>query len=400
MADKLSSKERLLSTINHSEIDHVPFCQKFWQRRYLSNQTDGWRDQFERVTKTTRLGLDDTVGFDIPRTFSPEVKITRRKEVLPGESQAFLFQEYETPKGTLKQIVRQTPDWPHGDNVPIFTDFVVPRGRSKKYLVETMDDVEALSCLFSELSEVQLRKFEDHVNQVTDFARQNELLVECGATLASPEWIDGDSIFLGDALGWLCGLENSVMMAARNPELLHRLLDVISSWSLQSIRLITQFGGCDMVVHRGWYEYYWSPKLYRTFLAPRIKKEVDLAHRAGAKYCYVMTTGITPFLNIFKEMGVDILYGVDPVQGNVDLKEIKETLGDQVCIWGGVNAAVTLTGNKQGVEKAVEDAIRILAPKGGFILGAIDTLYEDTIWDNFVTMIQSWRKVSQQVNCP
>jgi len=392
MTDNLSSKERLLSAINHSETDHVPFCQKFWQRRFLSNQKDGWRDQFERVTKTTRLGLDDTVGFDIPRSFSSEVEITRRKEVLPGESQAFLFQEYKTPKGTLKQIVRQTADWPHGDNIPIFTDYVVPRGRSKKYLVETIDDVEALSCLFSELNEVQLRRFEEHVTQVTDFARKNKVLVECGDTLASPEWIDGDSIFLGDALGWLCGLENSVIMAAKNPELLHRLLDVISTWSLQSIRLITQFGGCDMVVHRGWYEYYWSPKLYRTFLAPRIKKEVDLAHRAGAKYCYIMTTGFKPFLNIFKEMGVDILYGVDPVQGNADLKEIKGVIGDQICIWGGVNSAVTLTGSKQGVTKAVEDSIRILAPKGGFILGAIDTLYEDTNWDNFLTMIQSWRR--------
>lgn len=355
MTDELSSKERLLLAINHSEVDHVPFCQKFWQRRYLSNQADGWRDQFERVTKTTRLGLDDTVGFDIPRTFSPEVKITRRKEVL-RESCSFLFQEYQAPKGTLKQIVRQTTDWPHGDNVLIFTDYVVPRGRSKKYLVETIDDVEALSCLFSELSEVQLRKFEDHVNQVRNFAGRNQVLVECGAMLASPEWIDGDSIFLGDALAWLCGLENSVMLAARNPDLLHRLLDVISSWSLQSIRLITQFGGCDMIVHRGWYEYYWSPKLYRTFLVPRIKKEVDLSHRAGAKYCYVMTTGIKPFLDIFKEMGIDILYGVDPVQGNADLKEIKEKIGGRICIWGGVNSAVTLT------------AIRILAHNGGFIL--------------------------------
>jgi uroporphyrinogen decarboxylase len=392
MTDKLSSKERLLSAINHSEADHVPFCQKFWQRKYLSNHADGWRDQFERIAKTTRLGLDDTVGFDIPRAFSPEVKITRRKETLPGESHAFLFQEYETPKGTLKQIVNQTTDWPHGDNVPIFTDYVVPRGRSKKYLVETIDDVEALSCLFSEPSEVQLRKFEDHVNQVRNFARQNEILVECGATLTNPEWIDGDSIFLGDALGWLCGLENSVIMSVKNPHLLHALLDVISNWSLQSIRLITQFGGCDMIVHRGWYEYYWSPKLFRTFLAPRIRKEVDLAHRAGAKYCYVMTTGIAPLLDIFKEMEIDILYGVDPVQGSADLAKIKDSIRDRICIWGGVNSAVTLTGNTQGVEKAVDYAVRMLAPKGGFILGAIDTLYEDTVWDNFMTMVRTWRR--------
>jgi len=391
MTNRLSSRERLLSAINRSEVDHVPFYQKFWQRGFLSNQEDRWRDQFERVRKTTRLGLEDTVGFEIPKALSPEVRIVRRKETVPGDPDALLFQEYHTPKGTLTQIVRQTKDWPHGDNIPIFTDYVVPRDRSKKYLVETLDDVEALACLFSEPRVDQLRRFEDHANTVRRFAVENELLVECGTNFGS-EWIDGDSIFLGDALHWLCGFENSVILARRNPELMHRLLDVISEWSLRSIRLISQVGGCDVVVHRGWYECFWSPKLYRTFLVPRIRKEVDLVHRIGAKYCYVMTWGIMPFLDLFKEMGIDILYGVDPVQGGADLKRVKQAIGDHICIWGGVNSAVTLTGNKQGVEKAVDEAIKTLAPGGGFILAAIDQLFEDTVWENFMTMIHAWRK--------
>jgi len=337
--------------------------------------------------------LDDTVGFEIPRAFSPEVKIARRKETVPGESNAFLFQEYHTPKGVLKQIVRQTNDWPHGDMVPIFTDYVVPRGRSKKYLVETIEDVEAVSCLFSDLGSQQLRKFEDQVNRVRRFARENELLVECGATFTS-EWIDGDSIFLGDGLHWLCGFENAVTLVRKNPDLVNRLLDVISDWNSRCIRLISRVGGCDVIVHRGWYECFWSPKLYRAFLLPRIKKEVDLVHEAGAKYCYVMTSGIMPFLDLFMEMGIDILYGIDPVQGGADLDQVKRTIGDRICIWGGVNSAVTLTGSTGGVEKAVEEAFRILAPGGGFILAAIDQLFDDTVWDNFLTMMRTWRKLA------
>ncbi|MGD0424505.1 MAG: uroporphyrinogen decarboxylase family protein [Candidatus Bathyarchaeia archaeon] len=388
---QLSSKERLLATINHSEVDYVPFYQKFWHRGCLADREDAWSDQFDRVRKTTRLGLEDTVGFEIPRTFSPDVKILRRKEA--SNDGTYLVQEYKTSKGSLSQIVRQTNDWPHGDNIPIFTDYVVPRGRSKKYLIENKEDVEALSCLFSQPDEKQLRAFEEQVNRTRGFAEENQLLTECGATFTS-KWLDGDSIFLGDALHWLCGFENSVILARRNPDLMHDLLDVISDWSLQSIRLVTQLGGCDVIMHRGWYECFWSPKLYRTFLAPRIKKEVDLAHRAGAKFCYIMTYGLMPFLEILKEIGVDILYGVDPVQGNADLQKVKETLRGRICIWGGVNSAVTLTGNKQGVEKAVEEAFRILAPEGGFILAAIDQLFEDTKWDNFMTMIQTWRRLS------
>jgi uroporphyrinogen decarboxylase len=166
---------------------------------------------------------------------------------------------------------------------------------------------------------------------------------------------------------------------------------------LQSIKLTTEIGESDIIVHRGWYECFWSPKLYQTFLVPRIKKEVELTHRAGAKFCYIMTSGIMPFLEFFKEMGIDILYGVDPVQGNADLQKIKESLKGRVCIWGGVNSAVTLTGRKQGVEKAVEEAFRMLSPGGGFILGAIDQLFEDTIWDNFMTMLDAWRKLTGDI---
>ena len=389
--NRLSSRERLLAAISHSEVDYVPFYQKFWHRGCLATREDAWRDQFERVQRTTKLGLEDTVGFEIPRKLSPEVKVIRRKET--SKDGAYLLQEYQTPKGPLSQIVRKTADWPHGDNVPIFTDYVVPRGRSRKYLVENMNDVDALSCLFSYPDERQLREFEEQVNKAKRFAEEHQLLTESGATFTS-QWLDGDSIFLGDALHWLCGFENSVILVRRNPDLIHRLLDVISDWNIQSIQLITQFGGCDVIMHRGWYECFWSPELYRTFLAPRIKKEVELAHRAGAKFCYIMTYGVMPFLEILKEMGVDIIYGIDPVQGNVNLQKAKETLRGRICLWGGVNSAVTLTGSKQGVEKAVEEAFRILAPDGGFILAAIDQLFEDTIWQNFMTMIHTWRRLT------
>ena len=107
-----------------------------------------------------------------------------------------------------------------------------------------------------------------------------------------------------------------------------------------------------------------------------------------------MSSNIMPFLDLFKELGIDILYGVDPVQGGADLKQVKQKIGSQVCIWGGVNSAFTLMGEKHAVEKAVEDAIGILAPGGGFMLGAIDQIFEDTKWENFLTMMQTWRKLT------
>ena len=50
-----------------------------------------------------------------------------------------------------------------------------------------------------------------------------------------------------------------------------------------------------------------------------------------------MTTGQIPLLDQLLESGIDVLIGVDPVQGKgMDLAAIKAKLGGKVCLWGGV----------------------------------------------------------------
>jgi len=200
---------------------------------------------------------------------------------------------------------------------------------------------------------------------------------------------------LGDALGWLCGIENSLLMAFKDPDLLHRILDTLLEWNMRYIRMVSEVGGADVIVHRGWYESsdFWSPRLYNTFFVPRIKSEIEAVHKAGIKFCYIMSTGMMPLLKEFREMDIDIFYGLDPVQGGADLGRAKREVGDEICLWGGVNSAVTLAhGNKQQIENAVTEAIRILGPCGGFILSAIDQLFEEIPWDNITTMVETWRR--------
>jgi len=45
-------------------------------------------------------------------------------------------------------------------------------------------------------------------------------------------------------------------------------------------------------------------------------REVKEARRGGTKFGYMITTGLTPILDDIKECGVDLLLGVDPVQGS------------------------------------------------------------------------------------
>jgi len=106
-----------------------------------------------------------------------------------------------------------------------------------------------------------------------------------------------------------------------------------------------------------------------------------------------MTTGIMPMLPMLKEANIDLLYFVDPVQDKVDLKILKQRLGGQFALAGGVNSSITLgKGSPEEICRAVHTAVETLGPTN-FILSPVDALFPDTPWENVKIMIDAWREV-------
>jgi uroporphyrinogen decarboxylase len=124
-----------------------------------------------------------------------------------------------------------------------------------------------------------------------------------------------------------------------------------------------------------------------------------MAHQAGAKFGYIMSTGQTPLAELLLESGVDTLIGLDPVQGKrTDFQVLKHKLGGRVCLWGGVNGFVTVElGTPDEVRAEVRSALEILAPGGGFILSPVDNVTANTehAWRNVHTLIDAWREGRQ-----
>ncbi|MHC4481622.1 MAG: uroporphyrinogen decarboxylase family protein, partial [Planctomycetota bacterium] len=134
---------------------------------------------------------------------------------------------------------------------------------------------------------------------------------------------------------------------------------------------------------------------YREFILPLLKKDVQQAHEAGARLGIITTSAYTPLLDMYREADVDVLIGLDPVQDTrADFARTKQEIGDDVCLWGGVNGFVTVeTGTPEQVRQAVRAAIRELAPGGGFILSPVDNVREDAppVWANVSAFIDEWR---------
>lgn len=393
MAATLSSRERMLRAMRQQPTDHVPCA--FMSFAALRGHC---QDAYEAAEEELAMGLDSWLFVPsawrnqrpnhpdlrgLPVRLPRGVKTRMWLEQLPGEPYPVFHKEYHTPAGALTTQVRKTDDWPHGNWVPFVDDYQVPR--AIKPLVTTAADLEVLRTLLTAPTAEDVVAFRAEAERAKAFCAQHGILLAGG-------WGVG-----ADMVGWLCGLENMVLMAVERPQLLEDLLATIAAWNEERMRVVLE-AGVDLYIRRGWYEGadFWSPDLHRRFLLPIIRREADLAHEHGALFGYVMTTGALPMLDNILASGADVLLGVDPLQrGANPLQTIRDRLGGRVCLWGGVNGAITVEeGSEDEVRRAVADAMDVLGQVNGFILSPVDNITAITLkaWRNVEVFIEAWRE--------
>ena len=311
----------------------------------------------------------------------PDVRLREWREVLPGARYPVLHREYATPAGPLSVSAHQTEDWPYGDRLLFVDDFII--ARASKNLVTTAADLPALAYLLQPPDA-------ETIAQYRAAARANRELAHDRDLLRVYHWG-----VLADMAAWLCGLQEIVFLTADQPALVADLLHMIADWNLARMQVVLA-EGVDLWVRRGWYEGcdFWSPALYRQFLLPHLKREVATAHARGVTFGYNLTTGAMPLLDMILEAGVDVLIGVDPVQGGYDLRAVKAKARGRLCLWGGVNGSLTVeAGTPDQIRQAVQDALTLLAPDHGFILSPVDGIYDtsDQTKRNLRHFVEAWK---------
>ncbi len=378
-----SSRERMLSTIAGGPTDHVPLS--FLLLSGLQARCRGLEEFTERQLE---LGIDVVVPLGDPAwAFRPEV--TTKVRVEPASPNPLLHKVYRTPAGELETVVEKTPDWPHGDDVPLFSDYIIPRAR--QFPVRGAEHLDALRYLLGEPDAASIESFRQGAKAAQRLADRHELATR------------GGFYRLSDTLCWLCGCEQFATMGLTEPDFFRELVGVVEQWQERMLRIVVD-AGPDIVVDPQWYATtFLSPSLYEEFIAPSVERRVVMAHQAGATFCMLATTNVLPFAPLVKGLGVDVVFGVDPIEGGWDLAQAKAELGDTVGLWGGVNGYLTLAdGTPEDVDRAVERAIEILAPGGRFILGAVDDVRVDRpddqgswerTWENVRRMADTWRRL-------
>ncbi len=412
----MNSRERLLAAIACGQPDHVPlinWCFGFnppaslrWRRNgrevpywytmrleHIHTLPQPWdvEDDFERVERWFSLGVDDILDVSVPWSLHPDVRVRDWQEPpTASEPYTLLCREYDTPGGKLRHVVRRTeeqtvPGWVvQPATVQLIEDYNIPRG--VKHAVAGPEDLAALPYLLQEPTSGQLAAYRERMARVKRFAQDRGVLVQ------------GWSAFGMDGVIWLTGVEAAVVAAMTEPDDFRALVDAIYAWDRRRTEIMLDVGGVDMVVQRGWYSStdFWSPAAFRRFVLPPLQELTALAHQAGARFAYTMTTGTMAMAENLLRSGVDLLYYVDPVADKADLAAIKAKFAGKMALAGGVSSGVTLAGGvREDIRREVRSAISVLGAGGGFILAPVDALFPDTPWSSVETMIEAWREATE-----
>jgi len=386
---EMTSKERILRTIEWKEVDHLPLTVNGICHTSvidLNKKLNG--DAFKISDYWLDLGTDTGIFVGLPTVLPPDVEVQYSTRRITGEKCDILTKEYRTPKGILTQAVRKNEHYPF-DEISMFSDHLVPAERSYKYMVDSSQDLDALEYIFSEPENSEYDWTWGFVKEAKKYAdKKGVVLTGC---------IDG----IGDPLLWMSGLNNIVFMSADEPESLHRYIEILSRWTMRRIEVLLDMG-VDTILRRGWYECsdFWSPAMFREFLLPALKKEAELAHSAGMKYAYIMNSGVDALAGLIAEAGIDMQTNAEPETN--DFIGLRKTFQNKVAMCSGINNYhVIEAGDETDIDAAVRYAIETYAPGGGFILCPGDSvggvgLSSEAVSENNIKnvhhLINSWKK--------
>ena len=358
----LSSRERLLRAICCQEVDYAPCCFMSFavlRKRYGDDLFAVARAEQEMgldpmlfiptASRAQRMEHPDLRG--LPVRPHPEVGVRTWREEAPGRP-GVLHKEYQTPAGPLTTSVQLSEDWPHGDRIPFIDDYQVPR--MLKPLVSGPGDLAALQFMLMPPSEQDIAAYRRQALEAQQFAAAHGVLLAGG-------WGVGM-----DMANWLCDMQTLMMLTFDQPQFVDDLLEMIHVWNRERMAVVLS-GPVDLYIRRAWYEGcdFVTQRFFRQHILPRLKAEVELAHAHGARFGYICTSGTGPLLDLYLEAGIDVLIGIDPIQGtHTDLPRLRQVLGGQVCLWGGVSGAITVErGSEDEVRAAVRTAIQDTGPR-------------------------------------
>jgi uroporphyrinogen decarboxylase len=202
---------------------------------------------------------------------------------------------------------------------------------------------------------------------------------------------------------WLRGLPKYFLDLKTNPEMTTVLMDIILDIKIAHYEQALKEAGeyIDIVMEADDFSHreqqLLTTDLYRQWVKPRHKKLFEFIKSQASVKIFLHCDGpVTPVIQDFIDVGVDIINPVDHSEIGMDIPRIKREYGKEISFWGGgVNREILMSGQPNEVRDDVKRNIDILAPGGGFIFSTIHNIWANTPPENIMAMWEALQENSQ-----
>ena len=292
----------------------------------------------------------------------PGVKI--RVDVVKKEAgRTWIRRNFETPKGILE------------------TECIVPRGDQaweKKPLIASPDeDLEKIRCILN--GTISLEGYEKVRKAIGD-----EGVVKVMTHLPMNFWMG-----YRDTSG-----TRSIVDLYRRPDIVRDyLLLYLEMWLLP---LVEECNGheIDVMWLDGTYTGYLNNRMFQDYVLPQLRIITQRAH-----FPIILFLSGGPchrFLRDVRDSGVTCIEGLEPPPtGDIVLSQVKEEIGDGVCLKGNVDTNLLEVESPSRLEAITKECVASAAHSGGYILSAVDQPTPRTSVANMACFVNAGRKYGQ-----
>lgn len=194
-----------------------------------------------------------------------------------------------------------------------------------------------------------------------------------------------------DLAAQLIGIQELMLAIAlgEQPELVHQLLDYARRVATRYAFALIEAGGRSTSIGEpiaG--PDLLSPRHYRQYAYVHEKRMVEELKAHGIVLANHICGNTAPILPDFVATGAQIL----EIDHKTDKQRAKDAARHKTCLLGPINTSLLLEGTPQDVEDACREAIAIMAPDSGFILGPGCALDPDVPADNIHALVESAKR--------
>lgn len=373
MPASMTSRERVLTALQHQEPDRVPL--DFGARHTIHISA-------HRALKQ-HLGLED--GEDAVRSYlsytaEPDPRLIER---FRGDVISFQIRSAGSYVFRLDPVTNSyTDEWGIKMRMP-------PGGYY-------YDPYEYPLASAQTVAEVERYPFPNPV----DPARLSGLVEPIRAAHAAGEkaiLLNAPTLGIWFLAFYLRGLEQAMLDLALQPEIIEALAERATAWyTAHWDWALAQVGDAiDIVQMEGDLGQQtgpmFSPKAFRQIFKPRFKRVVDaIKRRTRAKLLLHACGSVYWAIPDLIEVGVDILNPVQVNAADMDTARLKREFGRDISFWGGgCDTTVLQHGTPTEVAAEVKRRLADLAPGGGFVFGSIHNIQVNVPPENIVAMFDT-----------